>query len=52
MKKRYIPPDCEITVFQIRNAVMLTGSVENGGVVIATENDDIPTVEEDLFFFT
>lgn len=48
MKRNYHPPDREIIKLQLRFDTLLTGSVETGGVIIATENDDIPENFDDL----
>ena len=50
LKKEYELPELERITFRIRNNVLLTGSVESGGDIIDTKNDDIPDPFEDQAF--
>ncbi len=50
LKKEYELPELERITFRIRNNVLLTGSVESGGDIIETKNDDIPDPFEDQAF--
>ena len=50
LKKKYELPELERITFRIRNNVLLTGSVESGGDIIETKNDDIPDPFEDQAF--
>ena len=47
MKKRYNPPVWEMIRIQFRNDLLLTGSVETGGDILDSNNDDIPDVDPD-----
>ena len=50
LKKEYELPELERITFRIRNNVLLPGSVESGGDIIETKNDDIPDPFEDQAF--
>lgn len=47
MKKRYNPPVWEMIRIQFRNDLLLMGSVETGGDILDSNNDDIPDVDPD-----